>query len=146
VDSSDLAVRNATYSTFVESGRAPTRDEVSAVAGLDVEAIRESWGRLHLEHAIVLDDGGEILMAHPFSAVPTPFRVIADGRVWHANCAWDAIGICAALGRDGDIETTCADCDALIEFDIRGRSPSDRALLFHCLVPAARWWDDIAFT
>jgi len=24
--------------------------------------------------------------------------------------------------------------------------PDDEALLFHCLVPAARWWEDIVFT
>jgi len=24
--------------------------------------------------------------------------------------------------------------------------PDDESLLFHCLVPAARWWDDIVFT
>jgi hypothetical protein len=25
-------------------------------------------------------------------------------------------------------------------------SPDDKSLLFHSLVPAARWWDDIVFT
>ena len=44
-------------------------------------------------------------MANPFSAVPTPYRVQADGRSWFANCAWDAFGICAALHVDGRIET-----------------------------------------
>jgi hypothetical protein len=24
--------------------------------------------------------------------------------------------------------------------------PDDERLLFHCLVPAAHWWDDIVFT
>jgi hypothetical protein len=84
-------------------------------------------------------------MANPFSAVPTPFRVRADGRWWFANCAWDAFGVCAALRGDGHIETTCADCDEPIAVDVRDR-PDDETLVFHCLVPAARWWDDIVFT
>ena len=25
-------------------------------------------------------------------------------------------------------------------------NPTTRRLLFHCLVPAAAWWDDIVFT
>ena len=61
--------------------------------------------RLDRAHALVLDaDTGAIRMANPFSAVPTPHRVHADGRRWHANCAWDAFGICAALQVDGRVE------------------------------------------
>jgi hypothetical protein len=29
---------------------------------------------------------------------------------------------------------------------VRDQRPDDISLLFHCLVPAARWWDDIVFT
>jgi hypothetical protein len=29
---------------------------------------------------------------------------------------------------------------------MRDQRPDDESLLFHCLVPAARWWDDIVFT
>ena len=83
-------------------------------------------------------------MANPFSAVPTPYRVDA-GRRWFANCAWDAFGICAALHVDGRVETTCADCGETITSRSAG-GPDDESLVFHCLVPAARWWDDIVFT
>ena len=34
---------------------------------------------------------------NPFSANPTPHRVLAVGREWYANCGWDAFGILAAL-------------------------------------------------
>ncbi len=85
-------------------------------------------------------------MANPFSAVPTPFRVEAGGRRWVGTCAWDAFGICAALGVDGRIETVCADCDEPIEVRVRDGRPDDETLVFHCLVPAAQWWDDIVFT
>jgi hypothetical protein len=85
-------------------------------------------------------------MANPFSAVPTRFRVRANGRSWHANCAWDAFGICAALGTDGLIETTCPDCDEPIAVEVRDARPDDETLLFHCLVPADRWWENIVFT
>jgi hypothetical protein len=80
-------------------------------------------------------------MANPFSAVPTPFRVHADGRWWHANCAWDAFGICAALHVDGRIETACPDCGEPVQVDVVDQRPSDETLLFHCLMPARRWWE-----
>jgi hypothetical protein len=102
---------------------------------------------LHDAHALVLDsDTGEIRMANPFSAVPTSYRVQVAGRWWYANCAWDAFGICAALQADGRIETVCSDCDEPIAVEVAAGEPDDKTLLFHCLVPAARWWDDIVFT
>ena len=85
-------------------------------------------------------------MANPFSAVPTAYRVQAGGRWWYANCAWDAFGICAALHSDGRIEASCPDCGEPVSVDVRDTRPDDESLLFHCLVPAAQWWDDIVFT
>lgn len=147
MDDADLAIRNVTYRMFVQLGRAPTVDDVMTVAGVSHEEVRQSWQRLSASHAIVLQDGGtELRMANPFSAVPTAYRVEADGRWWYANCAWDAFGICAALHADGRIETRCPDCDEGIEVEVRDRRSTDETLWFHCLVPAAHWWDDIVFT
>ena len=143
----DLVLRRDTYRLVVEMGRVPTAQELAAATGRDVEAVREGWSRLHDAHAVVLhDDRSEIRMANPFSAVPTPYRVTADGRDWFANCAWDAFGICAALGVDGRIRTTCADCGTPLAVDVQGQQPSETDLVFHCLVPASMWWDDIVFT
>jgi hypothetical protein len=147
VDEADLGLRNVTYRLVAELGRVPTAEETARATGLGLDAVRARWRSLHEAHALVLDEPtGEIRMANPFSGVPTRFRVLADGRSWHANCAWDAFGICAALGVDGRIETTCPDCDAEITVDVRDERPDDETLLFHCLVPAARWWENIVFT
>jgi hypothetical protein len=149
VDPGDLAVRNATYAAFVALGRAPAPAEVAADLDVDEAAVAAAWRRLHDAHALVLLPGGgppRLRMANPFSAVPTAFRVRADGRDWSANCAWDAFGICAALHVDGRIETVCHDCGEPIAVEVVDRRPSDPDLLWHCLVPAARWWDDIVHT
>ncbi|WP_411277553.1 organomercurial lyase [Gaiella sp.] len=147
MDEHDLNLRSVTYSLFVELGRAPTASEVAGSGGLtDVEVV-SGWQRLHEQHALVLNPStAEIRMANPFSAVPTAYRVQADGRWWYANCAWDAFGICAALHVDGRIETSCPDCGEALTVEVRDEQPDDESLLFHCLVPAARWWDDIVFT
>jgi alkylmercury lyase-like protein len=143
----DLALRRVTYAMFAELGRAPGASEVAARAGRDAGEVVAGWRELHDAHALVLDPAtDEIRMAHPFSAVPTPYRVQADGRSWFANCAWDAFGICAALHTDGAIEASCPDCGERLQIDVRGRQPSEDDLVFHCLVPARHWWDDIVFT
>ena len=147
MDEADLALRNVTYRLFVNLGRAPTLDEAAVAAGLPARDAAAGWRRLHAAHALVLTSSGdELRMANPFSAVPTAYRVQADGRWWYGNCAWDAFGICAALRADGRIETSCADCGDALAVDVRAARPSDASLVFHCLVPAARWWDDIGFT
>jgi hypothetical protein len=143
----DLKLRNLTYRLLVELGRAPSAGEVADASGLGREEVAEGWRRLHDEHALVLEPHApQIRMANPFSAVPTPYRVEAAGRSWYGNCAWDAFGICAALHVDGYVETVCPDCGEPIAVEVRGERPDDESLLFHCLVPAAHWWDDIVFT
>jgi hypothetical protein len=147
VDERDVELRNLTYSLFVEHGRAPTADEVAVAVGSTRSEVEAGWHRLHEGHALVLNLATvEIRMANPFSAVPTAYRVNAGGRWWYANCAWDAFGICAALHSDGRVETSCPDCGEPIALEVTGERPDDESLLFHCLVPAARWWDDIVFT
>jgi alkylmercury lyase-like protein len=142
VDASLLALRNRTYAAFVELGRAPSASELG-----DEDEVRAGWRQLHDAHALVLNPAtDEIRMANPFSAVPTAYRVQADGRSWYANCAWDALGILAALAADGRVESSCPDCGEPYAVDVRARTVDRRDLLFHCLVPAAHWWDDIVFT
>jgi hypothetical protein len=142
----DIDLRNATYRLFVEFGRAPTVDEVAGATGVGETDVRAAWQRLHEAHAVVLDDAGDILMANPFAARPTDFRVEADDRTWHANCAWDAFGIGASLHVDSRFETHCADCGEVIEINVRNGQPDDGSPVFHVLVPAVRWWSDIGFT
>lgn len=146
MDQSDVDLRNVTYRRFVDLGRAPSAAEVAAGARVEEDEVRAGWRRLHEGHALVLDERGEIRMANPFAARPTDFRVEAAGRSWYANCAWDAFGIGAALGVDSRFTTHCPDCDETLEVAVRDGLPDDTGLVFHVLVPAAQWWNDIGFT
>lgn len=146
MDAAALELRNATYRLFVELGRAPSSAEVAAALALEDGDVREGWRRLHDEHAIVLDEAGEIRMANPFAAHPTSFVVEAAGRSWFANCGWDAFGIGAALHVDSTIHATCPDCGDGLDIQVRDARPAEADLVFHVLVPARSWWNDIGFT
>jgi hypothetical protein len=142
MNDADLELRRRTYAFYVEHGRAPAAAELG-----EPEEVLAGWRRLHDEHAVVLDPAtDELRMLNPFSVVPTAYRVRAGGRWWYANCAWDAFGICAALHENGRVETSCPDCGEALVVELRDGRPDDDSLLFHCLVPAAHWWDDIVFT
>jgi hypothetical protein len=147
VDEADLELRNHVYERFVELGRAPRFDELAEGLGRPLEDVASGMARLHDAHAVVLEpDRSRILMANPFSAVPTPHRVLADSREWFANCAWDAFGILAALDLDGHVSSRCPDCGAAVEIEVRDREPIDDDHFVHVNVPAAHWWDDITCT
>ena len=147
MDAADIVLRNATYRLFVELGRAPTAAEVGATRAAPVADVEAGWRRLHDAHARVLAPGtAEILMANPFAARPTPFRVEAAGRSWYGNCAWDAFGIGAALHADCTVETACPDCGEALRVNVRDERPDQDGLVFHVLVPAAQWWADIGYT
>jgi hypothetical protein len=128
----DVELRNRIYREFVETGRAPDADP---------KALR----RLHDAHAVVLEDDA-IRMLNPFSLVPTPHRVHAGGRWWYGNCAWDSLGVIAALGGEGPYVTSCPDCAEPIALEVRGGELRGNGAVFHLAVPAAQWWDDIVFT
>ena len=148
MDALDLRIRNHVYSTFLREGRAQTTAETAAALALGEDEVAAAYRRLHDAHALVLRPGTtDLLMLNPFSAVETPHRVEAGGRSWFANCAWDALGIPAALHADATVRSECPDCGEPLELEVRdGKLVRGAELLVHFVVPARRWWDDIGFT
>lgn len=140
------AVRAAVYAHFAETGRAPSAAMAGARLGLGEAVAAEAFAVLHQRHALFLDvTAGTIRMAHPFSATPTDFRVHANGRVYWANCAWDALGIPAALGVEARAEMLYADTGERVRLGVPPDG-ADEAVRVHFLLPFARWYDDLVFT
>jgi hypothetical protein len=127
VDAHLLDARRQIFEAFA-AGDEPPR--------LDAAVLRA----LEEKHVVVLRDGG-VWMAHPFAAHRWGTRVAApDGREWWGNCAWDGLGIVAALGL-GDALVESGD----VTLHVRDRVVLNNAL-FHIAVPARHWWDDIEHT
>jgi hypothetical protein len=122
------SLRRTIFESFAATGRPGDHHDVAALRALAEQ------------HVVVLDDDGRILMAHPFAAHKTGARVQSSGREWWGNCAWDAFGIVAALHLQRATITAQEITLQLDGDDIEGDA------VFHVLVPAARWWDDIGFT
>lgn len=142
----DLRVRHAIYRTFAE-GAVPRAAALSTQLNIPIDEIKAAYQRLHAERAIVLDERTrEVWMALPFSAVPTPHRVISGKRSWYANCAWDAFGIPAVIKAEARIESACGDCDAPILYRVERGRVHDAHGVAHFAVPAARWWHNIGYT
>jgi hypothetical protein len=143
----DTQTKLAIYRRFAETGQRPSLEVIADRVGTDVSSVREVYLRLRGQRVLVLEaDGASIRMAPPFSGVPTQHVVIVGKTKYFANCAWDSFGIPAALHRPGQIYSRCEQCGEPLDLEIGLEGPPSCSWLFHCLVPAAKWWDDIVFT
>lgn len=142
----DKVVRGHVYDFVMREGLPPTIAEAASVLSRSPGELRDSFLRLADGHILVLQKGsGEILMANPFSAVPTPFLVKAGGRSYYGNCIWDAMGIPAMLKQDATIEASCGCCSTAMNLHVTDGSPGQARGIAHFAIPAAHWWDDIVF-
>lgn len=143
----DLSVKLAVYGYFVREAARPSIDEVAAEVGLDAPAVRVSYRRLADQRILVLEeDGVSIRMAPPFSGVPTQHVAEARERDYFANCAWDVLGVVAALGGVGVVHSRCEQTREELQLEVGADGPEASDWLFHCSLPAAAWWKDIVFT
>ena len=144
----DTNVKLHVYKVIAETTHAPTSAEVERALNSSTEEVEAAFQRLSQKRLLVLEpgDNSRIRMAPPFSGVKTPFLVEVGGKSYYANCAWDALGIPAALHRDGDIRASDAFTGEEMRLAVRNGSPVPQACVTHFAVPAARWWDDIIYT
>ena len=124
----ELALRREILEALAATGAPPDLD--------DDETLRS----LADQHVVVLDDDGAIVMAHPFAAPGADARVDGGGRTWWGNCAWDGLGIVAAVGLRQATLTSTGVSVGVSDGEV------EPGPVFHVEVPARRWWDDIAYT
>ncbi|MCP5037531.1 MAG: hypothetical protein GY945_08025 [Rhodobacteraceae bacterium] len=143
----DQTVRRYVYGHFVDQQRPPTVAETAAALQVPDNAVEASYQRLHEARVLVLEPGKpEIRFAEPFCAIPTRFRVHAQEKAWWGTCAWDALGIPAALHADAEIVSSCPDCETPLTLKVEGGRIVGADEVIHFAVPANRWWADIFFT
>jgi Alkylmercury lyase len=140
----DDDVRRHVYDVTMREGAPPLASRLSELMDRPLSEIGASLERLAAARMLVLRDG-EILMAGPFSAVPTPFRVTTSAFTGYGNCIWDALGIAATLQSDVAIDTSCGDCGAAMQVAVRDGDVIGSGTI-HFALPARQWWQDIVFT
>lgn len=141
----DKQVRSAIYSWFIKSGHAPTMVAIAELLSCPLADVRAAYQRLAAGRALVLQPDGEVLMANPFSAVPTAFSVVVGGKSWWGNCIWDAMGIPAMLKADARILTSCGCCGQAMTVEIKGGALHDPSGIVHYAIPPREWWNDLVF-
>jgi len=110
MDDEDL--RLAVYRAFAATGRAPGHGELAAQLGASVQEVAAGLGELARGRHLALGAQGQILMAHPFSAVPLGFSVMGARTLWWGGCAWDSFALPHLLPGEDEVlvATRCPAC------------------------------------
>ena len=146
-DAFDRQVRASVYETIRMQGPIPSSATVAAALSCAPADVTAAFHRLAQAHVVAVQpERDELLMANPFSAVPTAFQVEAGGHTYWGNCVWDALGVLVMLQQDGQVVASCGDCNAAMTLTVRQGQLVDPPGVAHFSVPAKHWWDDIIFT
>jgi Alkylmercury lyase len=143
----ETQVKQSIYQHLATTGSAPSPDQLARQLGSSSDEIRQAFVRLQRNRVLLVEPDGEtIRMAPPFSGIPTQHRVEVGGKQYFANCAWDALGIPAALHQEGVVYSSCGQSGEPLQLRVGLKGPEPSSWLFHCQVPASRWWVDLVFT
>jgi hypothetical protein len=144
----DTTVKLNIYEAIARTTQPPTTLDVARALNAPLEKVAGAFASLHKKRLLVPEPGdpSRIRMAPPFSGVETPFRVKVGDKLYYANCAWDALGIPAALHQDAVVEASDGHTGEPIRLEVRDEQPVPQPCVIHFAVPAARWWDDIVYT
>jgi hypothetical protein len=145
-----MVVRKYIFDHFFEYATAPSLEEVMQRFRLTRREAFGSFRELEADHHILLVPGTQrILIANPYSAISTPFRVFIGGKRYFANCAWDTVSMHVMLELDARIESFCQHCADPIEISlIRGEVKSSRpaAPIIFLSTPVSKWYDNLIDT
>ena len=140
-------VRLHVFRQSADTGRVPQPLETARSLARDEGDIKDALKELAANKVLILAPNGEgIWAANPFCAVPSGFRVRADGKTFWGICIWDALGIPAALQKDAAIEAPCGDCGEPMRLEVTSDTLTHSEGIVHFAVPAHNWWDNIGFT
>jgi len=85
-----------------------------------------------------VDDGGRIVGVHGLTLRETRHHFLHAGRLHRTWCAFDAIGIPAALAIDADARTRCPSCGDALHIPIHGGQPAPSDIVVWLPSPTVR--------
>ena len=116
-------IREVAFALLLTERRPIAADEIATATGAAQATLSGMLDRLAGAGWIDRDDAGRVTGAAGLSLTTGPHRISIDGTGFRTWCAYDSIGIAAALSADAAIETECAVCGQAIALDTHGGQP-----------------------
>ena len=99
------------FEQLVETGSPSVVEELMVEFGLSrAETTARARELADARHIALVSGTSRILMAFPFSAIATPFRVTANGRSYFANCCLGRVAFHSMLDEPITIDSFCQHC------------------------------------
>ncbi len=120
-------IREAAFALVLTERRPIRADEIATAAGAPANTLPAMLDQLAGAGWIDRDADGRVTGSAGLSLTTGPHRITIDGAEFRTWCAYDSIGIAAALKADAAIGTECAVCgNAIAPTTQGGQPPADR--------------------
>ena len=102
----ELRLLGHIYAPLIRGRPAPSRTELAEKMRMTVPETRKHLEHLEDKGVLFLDSAGNVLLAPPFSAVPSgDVLFLPDGTQIYASSAWKALAIPVLLGCDATLQS-----------------------------------------
>jgi len=119
-------IRETAFALLLTGRRPASAEEIAGLAGVSRAAIGPLLDELAVVGWIDRDAIGQVTGSGGLSLTDGPHRLTIDGAEFRNWCAYDSLGIAAALGADAAIDTVCAVCGTSIQVrTVDGQPPAD---------------------
>ena len=125
-------VRQAAFGLLLTTRRPVEPESLAASLGLERRVLDPVLDNLAAAGWIDSDETGRVTGSQGLSLTAGPHQLGIGDATFRTWCAYDSLGIAAALAADAAIETHCGECGELIEVTMEGGHPvgAERARLW----------------
>lgn len=122
IDAAGL-LREGGFALLLRDHRPVEVTDLAAAIGIDVVVAEATADALAKAGWLDLDESGRVVGAAGLSLSTGPHRLSLGDAAFRTWCAYDSLGIAAALAADGRVETNCGQCQAPIQLAFRAGNP-----------------------
>ncbi|WP_299932927.1 organomercurial lyase [uncultured Nocardioides sp.] len=122
-DADAARVRRAAFTRLLATAAPVPAAMLATEVGLTEGQVEAELSRLAASGAISRDDSGAVVAAGGLSVTPARHQLLLDGHEYWTWCAFDGIGIPAALELDAVVDTRCPTCGGGLRITITGGNP-----------------------
>lgn len=116
-------LREAGFALLLRDRRPVEVAELATAIGIDAGAAGHVVATLAQAGWLDLDDSGRVVGSAGLSLATGPHHLSLGAAPFRTWCAYDALGIAAALAADAQVETTCGQCGEAISLAFRDGIP-----------------------
>lgn len=119
-----IELREVAFGLLLATRQAVEPSTLAELTGADVSTVANSLDGLARAGRIDRDDQGRVLGSAGLTIAEGPHGLEVANHAFRTWCAFDALGIPAALAADGHVETTCGVCGRSISVDVHAGQPA----------------------